>query len=252
MTKIISFFNQAGGQGKTVLTMNLGYHLSQRGARVLLVDMDGQASLTRQAGVKTPSRLERSIFDALIDRKNQIPMIKGVHDMDWIPANSKLYTLDFELANFDKPALKLRERLQPLHKNYDWILIDCPPSLDFKSVNALIASTHFIVPVETAEKGTQGLTDLLATISLVLKMGNADIRPVGVVPNIYDKRETACKHYLAKIQKIFGEHMTVFPPIPRRTDFKHAWGHASPLKEINPDSDVLALFDKICDHLEAL
>ena len=128
MTKVISLFNQAGGQGKTVLTLNLGYHLTLRGHRVLLVDMDGQASLTRQAGVRTPGKLESSIFEALIDLKKKIPMITGIHDMDWIPANGKLYTLDFELANTDKTAIRLTKRLEPLKKKYDWILIDCPPS----------------------------------------------------------------------------------------------------------------------------
>lgn len=248
--RTIALFNQAGGQAKTTLTFNLGYHLAEKGHRVLLIDLDGQASLTKQSGVH-PRDMETTIYNTLMDGK-AMPVLKSIHGMDWVPANGDLYGLDLKLAGKHRPGFKLRTALKNAPKHYDYVLIDCPPNLGMASANALIAATHVLIPIETAEKGLEGIEELLATIDYAAKMGNSSIRSAGIIPTKYDARESICKEYYRKIEKYFGSVMKIHPVIPSRTDFKHAWRARVPLVECNPSSDVVPLFKKVVESLEKL
>ncbi|MDB9529075.1 ParA family protein [Oscillatoria sp. CS-180] len=248
--RTIALFNQAGGQAKTTLTLNLGYHLAEKGHRVLLIDLDGQASLTKQSGVH-PRELKTTIYHTLMDSK-PMPILKDIHGMDWVPANGDLYGLDLKLAGKHKPGLKLRTALQNASQEYDFVLIDCPPNLGMASANALIAASHVLIPIETAEKGLEGIEELLATINYAVKMGNRSIRSAGIIPTKYDVRESICKEYYKKIETYFGKAMKIHPIIPSRTDFKHAWAARVPLVKCNPSSDVIPLFKEVVESLETL
>ena len=250
IVRTIALFNQAGGQAKTTLTFNLGYHLSERGHRVLLVDLDGQASLTKQSSVH-PRELKSTIYQTLLE-KRPLPILKNIHSMDWVPANGEMYGLDLKLAGKNKPGFRLRTALKNASRYYDFVLIDCPPNLGMASANALIAASHVLIPIETAEKGLEGVEELLATIDFAAKMGNPGIRSAGVIPTKYDVRESICKDYHAKITKFFGSVMKIHPVIPSRTDFKHAWAARVPLIECNPTSDVIPLFKQVVESLETL
>lgn len=248
--RIIALFNQAGGQAKTTLTFNLGYHLADKGHKILLIDLDGQASLTKQSGVH-PRELKSTIYQTLLEG-HPIPILRNIHGMDWVPANGDLYGLDLKLAGKNKPGFRLRTALKSAAKYYDYVLIDCPPNLGMASANALIAATHVLIPIETAEKGLEGVEELLATIDYAAKMGNPGIRSAGIIPTKYDVRESICKEYFVKIEKFFGGVMTIHPVIPSRTDFKHAWAARVPLVQCNPNSDVIPLFKKVVESLEKL
>ncbi|MGK7893381.1 MAG: ParA family protein, partial [Xenococcus sp. (in: cyanobacteria)] len=131
MGKIIALFNQAGGVAKTTLTMNIGYHLSKRNNRILLIDIDPQASLTSFMGIE-PFDLETTIYDALVPKDEEIevlPLHKNLHNMDLLPSNIDLANAEQELIFAELRELRLSQVLEPIQDKYDFILIDCPPSL---------------------------------------------------------------------------------------------------------------------------
>ena len=158
MAKVIALFNQAGGVSKTSLTMNLGYHLAQRSHRVLLIDMDPQASLTTFMGVDIYN-LSRTVYEAVV-RDEEMPIQPNIHGMDLAPANIRLSGAELELVVADMRDIRLKEALAPLLPAYDFILIDCPPSLGILSYISLVAATHTLIPIQTHYKSLVG-TDLL-------------------------------------------------------------------------------------------
>lgn len=144
--RIVSIFNQAGGVAKTTLTMNLGYHLSQHGERVLLVDMDPQASLTTFMGLE-PYDLEKTIADSLL-KDAPLPIHSALHSMDLIPANITLSGAEFQLASAIAREWKLKRALSTVVDTYSFILIDCPPTLGILSILSLVAATHVLISIQ--------------------------------------------------------------------------------------------------------
>ena len=130
-SRIIALFNQAGGVAKTTLTHNLGYHLAQRQHRVLLIDMDPQASLTKFMG-KVPAELDKTIADAIIEEQ-PLPIHENIHGMDLSPSNRILSTAEMQLVSAEMRDLRLSEAIEPVLEFYDFILLDCPPSLGLLS-----------------------------------------------------------------------------------------------------------------------
>lgn len=157
--RIIALFNQAGGVAKSTLTMNLGYHLAQLTHRVLLVDIDPQASLTKFMGL-IPKELDSTVADAIIEEL-PLPIHEGIHGMDLAPANRVLSGAEMQLVNAPLRDFRLKEALEPLLSEYDFILIDCPPSLGLLSFVSLVAATHVLVPIETHLKAFEGTDELL-------------------------------------------------------------------------------------------
>jgi len=166
-TRIITLFNQAGGVAKSTLTMNLGYHLSQKQHRILLVDMDPQASLTKFMGL-IPKELEKTITSAIIEEM-PLPIEQNIHGMDLAPSNWVLSSTEMLLVNTPMRDFRLKEALEPVLENYDFILIDCPPSLGLLSYISLVAATHVLVPIETHLKAFEGTDELLQTLNTVKK-----------------------------------------------------------------------------------
>lgn len=158
MAKVISIFNQAGGVSKSTVTHNLGYHLAIREHRVLLVDMDPQASLTTFMGLEPPD-LERTMYDAL-SKEEPLPIEKDLSGLDLAPSNILLADCEQELVLALKREERLKEALAPVRKKYDFILIDCPPSLGLLSLISLVASNHVLVPIETQYKAFKGTDSL--------------------------------------------------------------------------------------------
>lgn len=258
----IAVINQAGGMGKTTLTFNLGYHLAKRGHRVLLVDMDGQASLTRQCRV-SPSALPQSIFhaiahqEALPIQKNPLAYLDDPSlTLDLVPSSRQMYTLDLTLGaeQVQGPALRLKQAYAQadVYAQYDYIMMDCPPALGLASAGAILAATHFLIPIETSEKGMEGIEGLLETIQTAVQMGNHGIKPAGVVPFRYDKRKRLATTYLDKINTYFARFMHMHPPIPHRVDFEYAWEGNVPLAYMLPTHECVTLFNQITDYLETL
>ena len=186
MTKIIALFNQSGGVGKTTLTMNLGYHLGQKKNRVLLVDIDPQASLTTFMGIE-PEELERTIYESVVGEE-PIYIIEQINGLDLVPANINLSAAELELVSSLMREVRLKNALASIVDKYDFILIDCPPSLGILTVLSLVAATHVLVPIQTQFKSFQGTDLLLNTVARLRKAANRHLKIAGFIPTMFDGR----------------------------------------------------------------
>ena len=258
VTKTIALFHQSGGMAKTTLTLNLGYHLAERGHDVLVIDMDGQASLTTRLDYD-PAKLDYTVYDTLIDAEKKTPLpilnthIQGTKtQIHLVPANRNLYALGEMLFEAENKQFRLRESLSRLRHPYDFVLIDCPPNMGTQSINALVAATHVLVPMETTEKSFENVDMLLDTIKDVLELGNETLKMAGIVPTRFEGREEIHKLTLERITQTFSSITTVLPTIRKRTDFNHALKYRVPLAVVSPKNDMVTNLRKIADHLEML
>ena len=247
--RIIALFNQAGGVAKSTLTMNLGYHLAQLTHRVLLVDIDPQASLTKFMGL-IPKELDSTVADAIIEEL-PLPIHEGIHGMDLAPANRVLSGAEMQLVNAPLRDFRLKEALEPLLSEYDFILIDCPPSLGLLSFVSLVAATHVLVPIETHLKAFEGTDELLQTLKSV-KKANKKIQIAGFVPTRYAKNNSADVRTLGAIQEQLSSWGKIFPPIPRATAFVDASEEREPLAVYAPKHPAVSLLEKIASSLVSL
>ena len=248
-SRIISLFNQAGGVAKTTLTQNFGYHLAQRQHRVLLIDMDPQASLTKFMGL-IPKELDKTVTDAIIEEL-PLPIQSGIYGMDLAPANRLLSGAEMQLVNTPLRDFRLKEAIEPLIDEYDFILIDCPPSLGLLSYISLVAATHVLVPIETHLKAFEGTDELLQTLNAV-RRANKKLKIAGFVPTRYAKSNAADMRALGAIQEQLPAWGKVFLPIPRATAFVDASEERVPLAVYAPKHPAVKLLDAIAHSLESL
>jgi len=250
MSRIITVFNQAGGVAKTTLTQNLGYQLAQLGHRVLLIDIDPQASLTIFMGL-VPRDLKQTVHDAIVEEL-PLPIHSGIHGMDLAPANISLSTAEMQLVSASLRDFRLKEAIEPIEDDYDFILIDCPPSLGLLSYLSLVAATHVLVPLETHFKAFEGTGELLKTIARVRNKANRKLLIAGFVPTKYDARNSQDTRTLAAITEQLGSAGTIFPPIPRSTAFVDASESRMPLAVYDKGHPCVSILKKIALSLESL
>ena len=248
--RIIAIFNQAGGVAKTTLTHNLGYHLAQRKHRVLLIDMDPQASLTKFMGL-VPAQLDKTVADAIIEEQ-PLPIIEDIHGMDLAPTNRILSTTEMQLVSAEMRDLRLKEAIEPVKDAYDFILLDCPPSLGLLSYISLVAATHVLVPIETHVKAFEGTNELLQTVTRVKNRANRSLEIAGFVPTRYDRRNSADTRTLGAISPQLSSWGKVFPPIPRATSFVDASEEREPLAVYDPKHPAITLLDSLATAMEKL
>lgn len=186
---VIAIANQKGGVGKTTTTLNLGYGLASRGKRVLLVDMDPQSNLTSGAGVLDQQRV--TIADGLLDRNSSFPCLVipqgGQGSLALVPATLKLAQAEAALFNRLGREMRLRDQLRRLDRDYDFILIDTPPSLGVLTINALVAAQLVLIPTEARLFSLEGLRMLLESIEEVRYL-NPELRVLGILISKYDRR----------------------------------------------------------------
>ncbi|MBE9224913.1 ParA family protein [Phormidium sp. LEGE 05292] len=248
--RIIALFNQAGGVAKSTLTQNLGYHLAQSSHRVLLIDIDPQASLTKFMGL-APSQLQKTVANAIIDEQ-PLPIHSGIHGMDLAPANRLLSGAEMQLVSAPMRDLRLKEALEPVVESYDFILVDCPPSLGLLSYISLVAATHVLVPIETHLKAFEGTDELLQTLTLVKNKANRKLQVAGFVPTRYAQQNSADKRALGAIQEQLSSWGQIFPPIPRATAFVDATEERAPLAVFDSKHPAVAILEEIAQSLESL
>ncbi len=248
--RVIALFNQAGGVGKTTLTMNLGYQLQIRGHKVLLIDIDPQASLTSFMGID-PNTLDKTVFDAIVNEE-PLFILSDIHGMDIAPTNINLSVAEIQLINMDFRELRLKEAIDPIRDNYEFILIDCPPSLGLLSYISLVAATHVLVPIETHYKAFQGTNLLLQTVAKVKKRGNRHLQVAGFVPSRYAASNSQDKRTLKAIQEQFAPVGPVFEPIPRLTTFVDASEQQVPLAVYDHKQPVLKVLNQLAEKMEQL
>lgn len=244
---VIALFNQAGGVGKTTITQNLGYHLSQLKQRVLLIDLDPQSSLTIFMGIE-PETLEKTPYDAIINEE-PLFILSDIHGTDLAPTNINLSVAEIQLVNLDFREVRLQEALTPLLPKYDFILIDCPPSLGLLSYSALVASTHVLIPIETHFKAFQGTNLLLQTIARVRKIGNRYLQIAGFIPSRYATANSQDRRTVQAIKEQYGQIGTVYEPIPRLTAFVDATEEQMPLAKYAPKSPAVNILNQLAQQI---
>ncbi len=180
----IAIVNQKGGTGKTTTTVNLGSALAQKGKRVLLVDLDAQGNLGYSLGITDP---EHSISDVFLGDVDFSEILVSREDMDIAPSGVDLADVELSMASAENRAFYLKEILTPV-TGYDFILIDCPPSLSLMTINALNAAKKVIIPMQMEVLSLQGLDQIIETVDKVRNAYNPDVEIIGILPVMVDKR----------------------------------------------------------------
>jgi len=250
VTKVIAVFNQAGGVMKTSLTMNLGYHLQLKKRKVLLVDIDPQASLTTFMGLE-PHELEEIIADSLLKPDVKLPICTDLHGMDLAPANITLSGVELQLASVMARETRLKQALEATLDKYDFILIDCPPSLGILSILALSAATYVLIPIQTHFKAFKGTELLMDSIKQVKKHINPKLAIAGIVPTLYVNANQD-KVILQALKEQLSSLATVYPAIPRATAFADAAMDRVPLAVYSPKHPAIATLKKIAQGMDKL
>lgn len=247
MTQTIAIFNQSGGVGKTTLTFNLGYHLVVLKQRVLIIDMDPQASLTVFCGLY-PDELEQTVYESIMDGDVELPRHR-IHGIDLTPANINLAGAELELVADGMRDMRLKEAIGAIRDKYDFILIDCPPSLGVLSSISLVAADSVLVPIQTEYKSLMGTSLLLNTIGRLKKRSNRQLKIAGFVPTLYTSGTIQHERGLTGIREQLGQLAPVFDPIPRRIDFPNSVEEHKPLALYNSKHTALPTLKKIAKYL---
>lgn len=251
ITPIIALFNQSGGVAKTTLTQNLGYHLALKN-RVLLIDIDPQASLTTFMGLE-PYDLEATIMQTILDVKEPLAIQPElINGMGLVPANIHLSSCELQLAGAIAREYRLKNALKLVQENYDFILIDCPPSLGLLSIISLTAATHILVPIQCQFKSFKGTELLLDTVSQVKANTNPDLEIAGFVPTMLDARTAQESRTYNAVQKELAEFGPVYPAIPKTIVFADASERRMPLALYDKRHPAVNLLQGIANGLEKL
>ena len=236
MARVMAVANQKGGVGKTTTSVNLGACLAELGKKVLLVDIDPQGNTTSGVGINKAD-VSYCIYDVMI---NDIPSKDAIlsscmPNLDIIPATIQLAGAEIELVPTISREVRLRRALAPLRSLYDFILIDCPPSLGLLTINALTGSDSVVIPIQCEYYALEGLSQLLSTIRLVQKHLNASLVIEGVVLTMLDARTNLGLQVIDDVKKYFREkvYQTV---IPRNVRLSEAPSHGKPIIQYDPRS----------------
>jgi chromosome partitioning protein len=201
-TQVIALANQKGGVAKTTTTLNLGVAFAEQGFKVLLVDLDPQGNLTMSQGLN-PDTIERSMFDVLVHRM-PITQVIETREVDIAVSSIDLAGADMALSSQIGRERALEKGLAPVRDNYDFILIDTPPSLGLLTINAFVAATGVLVPVQTEYLSLRGLVQLENTLAMVRENLNAKVSIIGIVPTMFDKRITHSREADEILRENFG------------------------------------------------
>ncbi|WP_159723110.1 ParA family protein [Enterococcus sp. CSURQ0835] len=251
MARIISVANQKGGVGKTTTTVNLGACLAYIGKKVLLIDSDAQGNATSGLGVRKPD-VVKDIYDVLV---NELPIQEAVlptsrENLDIVPATLQLAGAEIELTSMMARESRLKSAIAEVTADYDFILIDCPPSLGHLTINAFTASDAILIPVQCEYYALEGLSQLLNTVRLVQKHFNPELEIEGVLLTMYDARTNLGAEVVAEVRKYFREKVydTI---IPRNVRLSEAPSHGMPIIDYDPRSKGAEVYQALAKEVLA-
>lgn len=249
MGKAIAIFNQKGGVGKTTTNINLAACLAIRGKKVLILDIDPQGNTTSGIGVMKRN-LKNTVYNILID-KDYDPrkaIIKtNVENLDLIPASVDLAGAEVELVGMEGRENALKDGLEKIKDNYDYIFIDCPPSLGLLTINSLAAVDSVLVPIQCEFYALEGVSQLVSTIDLVKRSLNPKLEIQGVILSMFDGRTNLSLQVVQEVKKYFGNkvYATV---IPRNVRLAEAPSYGMPITEYDPKSKGAEAYGDFADE----
>lgn len=229
MGKIISFSNQKGGVGKTTTCVNMAAYLAREGRKILLIDLDPQGNATTGLGF-SKGALKKSVYNVLIEEeavKDNV-LDTELENLKILPANIDLAGAEVELVYKKNCEKVLKEALEKVKSQYDYLLIDCPPSLGLITINALAAADSVVIPIQSEYYALEGLSQLMNSISLVRQHLNKSLKVEGVVLTMYDGRSIISRQIAAEIKKFFTKKLYEIV-IPRNVRLSEAPSHGKPI-----------------------
>jgi chromosome partitioning protein len=244
MGRVISIVNQKGGVGKTTTAINLGAALAELGKFVLLIDLDPQANATSGLGVNY-QELECGIYEVIAGQKTFKDIVCETSHKGYklAPANMNLAGISVELVDMEEREYQLSKRILEIRNDYDYILIDCPPSLGLLTVNALVASDEVLIPVQSEYYALEGLGQLLQTVDLVKQHLKPELTVRGAVITMFDKRNKLSQQVLEELYQHFP-HYVYRSVIPRNVRLTEAPSHGSSIFKYDAFSKGARAYDR--------
>lgn len=251
MGKVVAFSNQKGGVGKTTTCVNMGAFLAQKGYKVLIVDFDPQGNATSGLGF-SKSEVKNSAYNVVIDETpiEDVVVKTEVENLDILPSSIDLAGAEVELVYVKDREHALKKALIKAVPSYDFIFIDCPPSLGLLTINALSASDTVIIPIQSEYYALEGLSQLMNSIKLVTRHLNSGLKVEGVVLTMNDRRAIISRQISDEIRKYFGKNVydTV---IPRNIRLAEAPSHGVPITEHDPKSTGAKAYQSLTEEFLA-
>ena len=249
MGQTIACANQKGGVGKTTTVVNLATYLALAGQRLLVIDLDSQGNATSGFGIDRSS-IERSVYDAVMDDAElaELTVSTPIDGVQLIPASVALASADVELAPVNQRERRLARLIEPIRDDYDYLLLDCPPSLGLLTVNALTAADSVLIPIQCEYYALEGLTQLIATLDLVRDHLNPQLAIKGVLLTMFDARTNLSSDVANEVRRHLGNSVydTV---IPRNVRLSEAPSFGQPIALYSADSRGAAAYQALGDEI---
>jgi len=248
-SRVVALSNQKGGVGKTTTAINLSAALASRGQKVLLVDMDPQGNASSGLGCRRQDAT-MGVYDVLMDYRDldSVRVPTSVDGLELIPATRDLAGAALELAEEKNRERRLRRALARVREGYDWVFIDCPPTLNLLTVNALVAADSVLIPLQAEYYAMEGLGELLRTVNAVRKSLNPDLEREGILITMTDPRTNLCRDVEAQARHLF--HEEVFEAvIPRNVRLGEAPSHGQAIVHYDPTSTGARAHLALADEL---